>query len=68
MHAKPYPRPPFVVGKIALQDGPVLRALLQVDDESSLVVGTPVEAVLVPVNDEKQHVDLWFRPSTVQGE
>lgn len=63
MHAKPYPKAPFVVGKIALNEGPVMRALLKVDDESGLQAGMPVVAVMVPVDEKQDLVDLWFEPS-----
>lgn len=65
MHAKPYPKAPFVVGKIRLEDGPVVRALLKVDDESGLRIGMPVKAIWVPVRGDATEdvVDLWFEPA-----
>ena len=64
MHSKPYPKAPFVVGKVALKDGPVMRALLKVADENGLQAGMPVKAVMMPVDETQALVDLWFEPVT----
>jgi len=64
MHARAYPVAPFVVGKIALDDGPVVRALLRVPSEDGLHAGLPVQATLAAVGDAEGHVDLWFEPIT----
>jgi len=64
MHAKPYPKAPFVVGKIALSEGPVMRALLKVPDEQGLQSGMAVKATMVPVDEAQEVLDLWFEPAT----
>lgn len=66
MHARDYPKAPFVVGKVALDGGPVIRALLRVGSEAGLRAQTRVNAVLVPVGDEQGHLDLWFAPSGIE--
>lgn len=67
MHAASYPKAPFVVGKIALDDGPFVRALIKVDSEKELVAQSRVTGVLVPTHDDAGHFDLWFSPVAERG-
>jgi len=53
---------PFVVGAIALEDGPVVRTLLA-GTETALTPGTPMVTTLVPIapgEDGAPRVDLRF--------
>jgi uncharacterized OB-fold protein len=62
VHADDKRAPPFVIGMIALDDGPIVRTLIldaPIDHEAP---GTLVEAVLVPVPTEQgDALDLRFR-------
>jgi hypothetical protein len=42
---------PFVVAYVELDEGPRILTNVVTDDPSSVAVGTPVEAVFVPVDD-----------------
>ena len=63
VHADEQRKVPFVVGTIALDEGPVIRTL-QVDPTTEqLAVGMRVEAVLIPIQtkDGRDALDLRFR-------
>ncbi|MBN9086800.1 MAG: OB-fold domain-containing protein [Reyranella sp.] len=59
LHADKARPAPFSIGKIALEEGPVVRTLL-VDPAPSIAPGTAMKATLVPVEDGKR--DLRFAP------
>lgn len=61
VHADERRQAPFVIGTIALDDGPVVRTLL-LDSVEHNAIGQRVEAVLVPVATENARaLDLRFR-------
>lgn len=59
------PDVPFVVGEIALDDGPVIRAILAGAAEGTLVPGQRMATALVEIgDDERGHFrDLRFTPA-----
>jgi uncharacterized protein len=64
IHADEKRKAPFVIGTIALDDGPVVRTLLLDPPPDREAPGTRVEAVFVPVETlepGKQALDLRFR-------
>jgi uncharacterized OB-fold protein len=62
VHADPHRKAPFVVGTIELDDGPVIRTLLLDAPPDHAAPGTPVEAVLIPIDtDAGRMLDLRFR-------
>jgi uncharacterized OB-fold protein len=62
VHADPSRSAPFVIGTIALDDGPVIRTLLISAVPDHEAPGTRVEAVLSPVEIANGHaLDLRFR-------
>jgi len=61
MHADEKRPAPFVIGTIALDDGPVIRTLLLDAPPDDQAPGKPVEAVLVPVDSTGEAFDLRFR-------
>lgn len=67
MHADPRRIAPFIVGTIALDDGPIVRTLI---DDSGAATASPtqrVRAALVPVNTEQgEALDLRFVLDTVE--
>jgi len=64
IHADEKRKTPFVIGTIALDDGPIVRTLLLDPPADRDAPGTRVEAMLVPVETaELGHaLDLRFRP------
>jgi uncharacterized OB-fold protein len=64
LHADPARPAPFVVGTIALDDGPVIRTLLVDTTPSDRHPSARVEALLVPAAraDGTEALDLRFRP------
>ena len=64
VHADENRPAPFVVGVIALEEGPVIRTLLVDARADHDAPGTPVEAVLVPIDSTSAEtmLDLRFRP------
>ena len=67
LHAKPERSAPFVVGTVHLDDGPVVRALLDVAPEVLPRIGSPMVAVLTPLapssGDTTTTLDLRFGPA-----
>lgn len=62
IHADERRRAPFVIGTIALDDGPVIRTVLLDAPADHVAPGTRVEATLTPVDtDAGQALDLRFR-------
>jgi uncharacterized OB-fold protein len=64
LHADEKRKTPFVIGTIALDDGPIVRTLLLDVPSDREALGTRVEAVLIPVttSDPSQDaLDLRFR-------
>jgi uncharacterized OB-fold protein len=56
---------PLVVGTVALDDGPVVEVVLDVDDESALSVGQRVRGRLIDVGADdagRTVVDCFFAP------
>lgn len=49
LHAKPERSAPFVVGTVQLDDGPVVRTLLDAAPDALPLIGSPMAAVLTPV-------------------
>jgi uncharacterized OB-fold protein len=64
LHADPARPAPFVVGTIALDDGPVVRTLIIDTKPEERRPGARVEAVLIAVarDDGTEALDLRFRP------
>ncbi|GAA5232528.1 hypothetical protein FOZ76_00570 [Verticiella sediminum] len=64
LHAADYPKAPFTVVEVALDDGPVVRALLAGDGgDVRLPAGTPMQACLGEDMDAGQtSLDLRFVP------
>ena len=65
IHADEKRKTPFVIGTIALDDGPIVRTLLLDPPADRDAPGTRVEAMLVPIEtvESGQHaLDLRFRP------
>lgn len=65
IHADEKRTTPFVIGTIALDDGPIVRTLLLDAPADRDAPGTRVEAVLVPVEAAEtgtRALDLRFRP------
>ena len=57
---------PFVVGAVALDDGPVIEVVIDADDESALAVGQRVSGRLVEVGEDAAGgtvVDCFFAPA-----
>ena len=52
---------PFTVASIALEDGPVIRALMSEPTDDALHVNDPVEAILV--DGGKHGHELRFQPA-----
>lgn len=66
-HADPRRTAPFVVGTIALDDGPVVRTLLDAPPERA-TPGGRMRAVLAPIATERgEALDLRFRPEQAGG-
>jgi uncharacterized protein len=62
VHADEKRTAPFVIGMIALDDGPIVRTLILDSPADHDKPGTPVEAVLVAVETEQgEALDLRFR-------
>jgi uncharacterized OB-fold protein len=61
VHADEKRPAPFVIGTIALDDGPVIRTLLLDAPPDEQAPGKQVEAVLVPVEGTPDVLDLRFR-------
>jgi uncharacterized OB-fold protein len=64
LHADPARPAPFTIGKIALDDGPVVRTLLEAAEERA-PAGTTMVAALAPVgieDDGGDILDLRFTP------
>jgi uncharacterized OB-fold protein len=63
VHADPARSAPFVIGTIALDDGPLIRTLLLSSSAEDHAPGARVAAVLVPVeiDNGQQALDLRFR-------
>jgi uncharacterized OB-fold protein len=61
LHAGKGREAPFTVGSIRLEDGPIIRTLIEGDD-TPLLPGAAVVAVLAPVADPEggQRLDLRF--------
>lgn len=61
VHSDDKRKAPFVIGTIALDDGPVIRTLLDASDDASR--GSRVEGILMRVAHEGSEIlDLRFRP------
>lgn len=66
LHAKPERSAPFVVGTVHLDDGPVVRTLLDLAPEALPRIGSPMVAVLTPVAalpGDAATLDLRFAPA-----
>ena len=65
MHADKRRTPPFAIGTIALDDGPVIRTLLVEITDAVVGVQPRVQAVLMPVSSEdgSRALDLRFKLS-----
>lgn len=59
LHANSTRTVPFTIGKIALDEGPVVRTLL-IDPDKEIAPGTRMVSRVVPVDDST--VDLRFAP------
>jgi len=57
-HFSPIIQTPFIMGSIQLEDGPVIEAVIDCEDDSELRVGTKMKAVLV--ENEKDQNDTIF--------
>lgn len=57
LHPDPLRPVPFTIGKILLDDGPVIRTLLA-DPETDVTPGTTMVATLVPVGDGDDGLDI----------
>ncbi len=57
-HFSPIIETPFIMGSIQLEDGPVIEAVIQCEDDSELRVGKKMKAVLV--DSEKDQNDTVF--------
>jgi uncharacterized OB-fold protein len=68
MHGKPYPAAPFIVGKVRLTDGPVVRGILDCADETALSYELDLKGVLISVDHPTngQTLDFRFRPSDAE--
>jgi uncharacterized OB-fold protein len=67
VHADEKRAAPFVIGTIALDDGPLVRTLLVDPPPDREAPGTRVEAILMPVatsQSEREAMDLRFRPTS----
>ncbi|WP_265304526.1 Zn-ribbon domain-containing OB-fold protein [Verminephrobacter eiseniae] len=53
LHAKPERPAPFVIGTVRLDDGPVVRMLLDAPPDTLPPIGSPMVAVLSPVASEE---------------
>jgi uncharacterized OB-fold protein len=63
VHADANRTAPFVIGMIALEDGPVIRTLIIDSPPDHEAAGAQVEAVLIGVPCESgEALDLRFRP------
>lgn len=64
IHAGPGREAPFTVGSVQLDDGPLVRALLDVGDSQPLTPGTRMQARLAPeTRPERGPYDLRFAPA-----
>jgi hypothetical protein len=63
LHAGKGREAPFTVGSIRLDDGPIVRTLIE-GDETLLQPGTPMVTVLSPATDAEgmERLDLRFAP------
>ncbi len=61
LHADKARTAPFTIGKIMLDEGPVVRTLL-VDPDREVAPGTKMVSTLVPVGE--QVLDLRFAPES----
>lgn len=61
------PDVPFVVGEIALEDGPVIRAILSRVSEGDLKPGQPMATEFVEIGDDERghYRDLRFTPVAI---
>ncbi len=63
LHARKDREPPFTVVTVKLDDGPVLRTLLDCNPDAPLPVGQPLCATLTEVTGPAgQALDLRFKP------
>ncbi|MEN2473453.1 Zn-ribbon domain-containing OB-fold protein [Burkholderia sp. GS2Y] len=62
VHAKPERPAPFVIGTVRLDDGPMVRTLLDASPDTLPPIGSPMVAVLSPVASAESPVvhDLRF--------
>lgn len=56
LHARPHPQVPFTVLSIALDDGPLIRALLEPPVEPDLSVGEPMVTTTVQQRHEGRDI------------
>lgn len=64
LHARKDREPPFTVVTVKLDDGPVLRTLLDGNPEATLRAGQPLYATLAEVNGpDGPALDLRFTPT-----
>lgn len=67
IHTAPGRDAPFIVGSIALEDGAVVRAVLDVPSEDALISGAVMTARLVPETRPGRGVfDLRFAPASAE--